>query len=126
MMRNAEPRGFGSAISAEKPAGYTTTGRAPSGIRRRFNDAWKSVEDPALVLYNFLEKNTNLTFWIAVGMVVGILVGQFAPDFSVKIGPMGTVFIRMIQIIVVSVFFCLLASVPVTTIVLLTLLLYEQ
>ncbi|KAF8951838.1 hypothetical protein CPC16_009182 [Podila verticillata] len=100
MMRNAEPRGFGSAISAEKPAGYTATGRAPSGIRRRFNDAWKSVEEPALVLYNFLEKNTNLTFWIAVGMVVGILVGQFAPDFAVNIGPMGTVFIRMIQIIV--------------------------
>lgn len=103
-MRNAEPRGFGSAISAEKPAVYTATGRAPSGIRRRFNDAWKSVEEPALVLYNLLEKHTNLTFWIAVGMVVGILVGQFSPDFAVKIGPMGTVFIRMIQIVVVRFF----------------------
>ncbi|KAG0338541.1 hypothetical protein BG000_003791 [Podila horticola] len=92
-MRNSEPRGFGSVI-AEK------TERAPSGNRRRFNDAWKSVADPAIVLYNFLEKNTNLTFWIAVGMIIGILLGQFASEFAVKIGPLGTVFIRMIQIIV--------------------------
>ncbi|KAG0023812.1 hypothetical protein BGZ81_007919 [Podila clonocystis] len=97
-MRNSEPRGFGSVV-AEKPAGYTTT-QAPSGNRRRFNDAWKSVADPSIALYNFLEKNTNLTIWIAVGMVIGILLGQFAPDFAVKIGPLGTVFIRMIQIIV--------------------------
>ncbi|KAF9331751.1 hypothetical protein BG006_005408 [Podila minutissima] len=94
-MRTSEPRGFGS-VTAEKPAGYT----APSGNRRRFNDAWKSVADPATALYNFLQKNTNLTFWIAVGMVIGILLGQFARDFAVKIGPLGTVFIRMIQIIV--------------------------
>lgn len=94
-MRNSEPRGFGSVI-AEK------TERAPSGNRRRLNDAWKSVADPAIVLYNFLEKNTNLTFWIAVGMVIGILLGQFASEFAVKIGPLGTVFIRMIQIIVVN------------------------
>ncbi|POM69014.1 Dicarboxylate/amino acid:cation (Na or H) symporter (DAACS) family protein [Phytophthora palmivora] len=43
---------------------------------------------------------TSLTFWIIVGMVVGILLGQFAPDFSEKAAPMKNIFLRTVQFIV--------------------------
>lgn len=56
---------------------------------------------PLIKAWQFLRRRTGLTFWICVGLVVGILIGKFAPDFAVKIGPLGTVFIRMIECIVV-------------------------
>ncbi|KAL3671075.1 hypothetical protein V7S43_004257 [Phytophthora oleae] len=43
---------------------------------------------------------TSLTFWIIVGMVIGIILGQFAPTFSEKAAPMKNLFLRTIQFIV--------------------------
>ncbi|KAE8963467.1 hypothetical protein PR003_g30514 [Phytophthora rubi] len=43
---------------------------------------------------------TSLTFWIIVGMVVGIILGQFAPTFSDKAAPMKNIFLRPIQFVV--------------------------
>jgi len=57
---------------------------------------------PLAILFTFLRRRTNLTIWIVVGMIVGILFGQFAPNAAVTLGPLGTVFIRMIQTVVVS------------------------
>ncbi|KAG0309866.1 hypothetical protein BGZ98_003409 [Dissophora globulifera] len=51
-------------------------------------------------VWKFLRKWTNLTVWIIIAMIVGILIGRFSPDFAVKIAPLGEVFIRMIQCIV--------------------------
>ncbi|KAE9271035.1 hypothetical protein PF008_g30454 [Phytophthora fragariae] len=43
---------------------------------------------------------TSLTFWIIIGMVVGIILGQFAPTFSDKAAPMKNIFLRPIQFVV--------------------------
>ncbi|UIZ24063.1 hypothetical protein KXD40_008143 [Peronospora effusa] len=43
---------------------------------------------------------TSLTFWIIVGMIVGILMGQFAPGFSKKAAPLKNIFLRTVQFIV--------------------------
>ncbi|POM61364.1 Dicarboxylate/amino acid:cation (Na or H) symporter (DAACS) family protein [Phytophthora palmivora] len=43
---------------------------------------------------------TSLTFWIIVGAILGIILGAFAPTFSVKAAPMAQLFLRPIQFIV--------------------------
>ncbi|KAF9115888.1 hypothetical protein BGX27_005954 [Mortierella sp. AM989] len=64
------------------------------------SNAWDSVIKPVKVGLAFLRKRTNLTFWIIVAMVVGIILGKVAPEFSKDIAPLGFLFIRMIQCIV--------------------------
>ncbi|KAG2192585.1 hypothetical protein INT47_006037 [Mucor saturninus] len=54
---------------------------------------------PLSVVLGFLSRRTNLTFWIIFGMVIGILVGHFAPSVGAEIEPLGDAFIRMITII---------------------------
>ncbi|KAH7485583.1 hypothetical protein PRIC1_004874 [Phytophthora ramorum] len=43
---------------------------------------------------------TSLTFWIITGAVLGVILGEFAPTFSVKAAPMAQLFLRPIQFIV--------------------------
>ena len=43
----------------------------------------------------------SLTQWIFVGMGVGLLLGWLAPEFSVTLKPLSTIFLRMIKSIVV-------------------------
>lgn len=54
---------------------------------------------PFAAVWGFLAARTNLTFWILFGMVIGILVGRFAPSVGVQLKPLGDAFIRMITII---------------------------
>ena len=54
---------------------------------------------PFLRSWGFLAARTSLTFWIIVGMAVGILIGHFAPEAGVELKPLGDAFIRMITII---------------------------
>src|ERR1700674_1846489 len=46
-----------------------------------------------------------LTSWILISMVVGVLIGTFAPAFAVKLSPISTVFLRMIKSIIVPLIF---------------------
>jgi proton glutamate symport protein len=46
-----------------------------------------------------------LTTWIMISMVVGVLIGTFAPAFAVKLSPISTVFLRMIKSIIVPLIF---------------------
>src|SRR5438093_12374761 len=46
-----------------------------------------------------------LTSWILISMVVGVLIGTYAPDFARKLSPLSTVFLRMIKPIVVPLIF---------------------
>src|SRR6202521_3980245 len=46
-----------------------------------------------------------LTSWIIISMVVGVLIGTFAPDFAMKLNPVSTVFLRMIKSIIVPLIF---------------------
>ncbi|KAI8594521.1 Sodium:dicarboxylate symporter family-domain-containing protein [Dissophora ornata] len=55
---------------------------------------------PIKTVWTFLRTWTNLSVWIVIAMVIGIIIGKSAPTFAVNIGPLGTVFIRMIQCIV--------------------------
>ncbi|KAI8063108.1 Sodium:dicarboxylate symporter family-domain-containing protein [Thamnidium elegans] len=54
---------------------------------------------PFAVVWGFFSARTNLTFWILASMVIGILVGNFAPDVGAQLQPLGDAFIRMITII---------------------------
>lgn len=92
---------------------HTTVSVAPA---TQYNDKPKKegmaskVFAPLGVALTFLRRKTNLTMWIIVAMVVGILLGNFAPEFSVEIKPLGDLFIRMIQCIVVSFIAVLLST----------------
>src|SRR5436309_11343711 len=46
-----------------------------------------------------------LTSWILISMVVGVLIGTYAPDFARKLSPLSTVFLRMIKSIIVPLIF---------------------
>ncbi|KAI7885235.1 Sodium:dicarboxylate symporter [Lichtheimia hyalospora FSU 10163] len=65
----------------------------------------KCLWGPFRKVWRFLDRWTNLTFWIFTGIVVGILIGYFQPEFSQEIEPLGTAFIRMIKIIVAPLIF---------------------
>ncbi|KAF9409864.1 hypothetical protein BGZ94_001832 [Podila epigama] len=55
---------------------------------------------PLGVAFRFLKRKTNLTMWIIVAMIVGIILGHFAPTFAQEIKPLGDLFLRMIQCVV--------------------------
>ncbi|KAF4034634.1 Sodium:dicarboxylate symporter family [Phytophthora infestans] len=62
---------------------------------------YQAMEPQAPEKKSFLRKTlTSLTFWILAGMAIGILMGQFAPDFSEKAAPMKNIFLRTVQFIV--------------------------
>ena len=46
-----------------------------------------------------------LTSWIMISMVVGVLIGTFAPAFAMTLKPVSTVFLRMIKSIIVPLIF---------------------
>src|SRR5712664_2783527 len=46
-----------------------------------------------------------LTSWILISMVVGVLIGTFAPAFAMTVRPVSTVFLRMIKSIIVPLIF---------------------
>src|SRR5438105_15316821 len=42
-----------------------------------------------------------LTSWIIISMVVGVLIGTYAPDFARRLAPLAGAFLRMIKSIIV-------------------------
>jgi proton glutamate symport protein len=50
-------------------------------------------------------RRISLTSWIMISMVVGVLVGSFAPDFALATKPLSTIFLRMIKSIIVPLIF---------------------
>ncbi|KAF9329363.1 hypothetical protein BG006_007543 [Podila minutissima] len=82
---------------------HTTVSVAPA---QQYNDKPKKqskigkVFAPVGIVWSFLRRKTNLTMWIVLSMIIGVLIGQFAPAFAVEIKPLGELFIRMIQCIV--------------------------
>src|ERR1700729_2427385 len=45
-------------------------------------------------------KKLNLTAWIFIALVVGILIGVYFPDLAKNLAPVSTVFLRLIKSIV--------------------------
>ncbi|MBL8229094.1 MAG: cation:dicarboxylase symporter family transporter [Bryobacterales bacterium] len=50
-------------------------------------------------------KKLSITFWIFVGMAVGIAVGAVAPQFAVKLAPVSNIFLRLIKSIIAPLIF---------------------
>jgi len=55
-------------------------------------------------MWTFLRRRT-LTQWILAGMIVGVVLGWLFPAFAVSLGPISTVFLRMIKSIIVPLIF---------------------
>ncbi|KAF4034632.1 Sodium:dicarboxylate symporter family [Phytophthora infestans] len=65
------------------------------------NDNYEVMDPPIPQTKSFARKLlTSLTFWIIVGMAIGIILGEFAPTFSEKAAPMKNLFLRTHQFIV--------------------------
>jgi proton glutamate symport protein len=56
------------------------------------------------MIYRHLRR-VPLTSWILISMVVGVLIGTFAPGIAVSLKPLSTVFLRMIKSIIVPLIF---------------------
>lgn len=86
------------------------TGYSPTitNIGRKIGSLIKAGVAPIIQLIRFLQKRTNLTFWIIFSMVIGILIGRFAPAAGKEIKPLGDAFILMIKIIIVPLVFSVL------------------
>ncbi|KAF9906889.1 hypothetical protein BX616_000582 [Lobosporangium transversale] len=93
-MKNLFQRKDAAAQHNDSPIIYPDE---PATQKRSF---FSTVFFPFALTFRFLRKYTNLTIWIVICMIIGIIVGKFAPTFAVELEPMGRVFIRMIQIIV--------------------------
>ena len=50
----------------------------------------------------------TLTQWIFIGMAVGLIIGWAAPEFSVELRPLSTIFLRLIKAIVAPLIFATL------------------
>lgn len=81
---------------------------ALSNMGKKINGVVMTCIQPILVALRFLRRRTNLTFWIITAMIVGVLIGQFAPKAAKEIKPLGDAFIMMIKIIIVPLVFSVL------------------
>lgn len=50
-------------------------------------------------------RNLSLTWWIFIGMGLGIVIGWTAPEFAATLKPLSNVFLRMIKSVVVPIIF---------------------
>ncbi len=53
-------------------------------------------------------KHSKLTALIFIALVLGVVVGHFAPDFAVKMRPFATIFLRMVKMIIAPLLFATL------------------
>ncbi|KAG0229128.1 Sodium:dicarboxylate symporter family-domain-containing protein [Mortierella sp. GBAus27b] len=91
-LRNADTQSNRDpVIYADEPA---------SKPRGKLANAVLTAFSPLFALITFLRKYTNLTVWIIISLILGIIVGRYAPSFGIQIKPLGELFVRMIQTIV--------------------------
>ena len=50
-------------------------------------------------------KRLSLTAWIFIGMAAGVALGVFAPGFAKQLGPVSSVFLRLIRSIIAPLMF---------------------
>ncbi len=50
-------------------------------------------------------KHSKLTALIFLALILGVIVGHFAPDFAVKMHPLASIFLRMIKMIIAPLLF---------------------
>lgn len=79
-----------------------------TNIGNSISSAFSAALAPFIKAIRFLQRRTNLTFWIILSMVVGIILGYFSPAAGKEIKPLGDAFIMMIKIIIVPLVFSVL------------------
>ncbi|KAL0141827.1 Sodium:dicarboxylate symporter family-domain-containing protein [Mucor lusitanicus] len=79
-----------------------------TNIGNSIGSAFSAALAPFIKAIRFLQRRTNLTFWIILSMVVGIILGYFSPAAGKEIKPLGDAFIMMIKIIIVPLVFSVL------------------
>lgn len=79
-----------------------------TNIGNSIGSAFSAALVPFIKAIRFLQRRTNLTFWIILSMVVGIILGYFSPAAGKEIKPLGDAFIMMIKIIIVPLVFSVL------------------
>lgn len=52
----------------------------------------------------------KLYFWVVVGIVSGVAVGHFFPEFGASLKPLGDAFIKLIKMIIAPVIFCTIVT----------------
>jgi len=52
----------------------------------------------------------KLYFWVVIGIILGIAVGHFAPEYGVAMKPFGDGFIKLIKMIIAPVIFCTIVT----------------
>lgn len=55
-----------------------------------------------------LLKHSRLTTFIFISLILGVLVGYFAPDFAVRMRPFAVIFLRMVKMIIAPLLFATL------------------
>jgi len=98
---NSTSSNRGGGLHGDAPSLYTENYPSSPDLLQPRSSKHNTTRTFVTDVWHFLRRRT-LTSWIVFGMVVGLMIGRYAPTFAVKIGPLGTVFIRMIQCIVVS------------------------
>ncbi|ORX99175.1 glutamate-aspartate carrier protein [Basidiobolus meristosporus CBS 931.73] len=68
----------------------------------------RPTKNPLVLAWRFLTR-LNLTVWIMVSMVVGILLGWLQPDFAKELKPISNIFLYMIKCLIVPLIFATLA-----------------
>lgn len=53
-------------------------------------------------------KHSKLTALIFIALILGVIVGHFAPDFAVKMRPFAVIFLRMVKMIIAPLLFATL------------------
>ena len=53
-------------------------------------------------------KHSRLTALISIALILGILVGHFAPEFAVRMRPLAAIFLRMVKMIIAPLLFATL------------------
>lgn len=53
-------------------------------------------------------KHSKLTALIFIALILGVIVGHFAPDFAVRMRPFATIFLRMVKMIIAPLLFATL------------------
>ena len=53
-------------------------------------------------------RHSKLTALIFIALILGVIVGHFAPDFAVKMKPFATIFLRMVKMIIAPLLFATL------------------
>ncbi len=48
---------------------------------------------------------TDLTFWVLISIIVGVIVGHYAPDTGVKMKILGDVFIQIVKVFIAPIIF---------------------